>query len=183
MNPRLTDRLILNGEFAWPWFFKISFPDPILTLSNTSNKTNNLRIFDWFISWGSYVPLLNTQKNSHPLATLLIRFTRLIPSQPNRIIISYCSRNRKIIPFLANEKRWEGFTTMTTDNKILKRWTTCNKRIKDYMKSFLFLSDIAVRNHFKAILSILIDPMRRKLSEACLTLIYMNNLDGFWADD
>ena len=51
------------------------------------------------------------------------------------------------------------------------------------MKSFLFLSDIAVRNHFKAILSILIDPMRRKLSEACLTLIDMNNLDGFLADD
>lgn len=51
------------------------------------------------------------------------------------------------------------------------------------MKSFLFLSDIAARNHFKAILSILIDPMRRKLAEACPTLIDMNNLDGFWADD
>ena len=46
------------------------------------------------------------------------------------------------------------------------------------MKSSLFLSDIAVRNHFKAILSILIDPMRRKLAEACPTLIDMNNLDG-----
>lgn len=49
-------------------------------------------------------PFSTLKRIAIPPATLLIRFTRLIPSQPNGIIISYCSRNRKITPFLANEK-------------------------------------------------------------------------------
>lgn len=49
-------------------------------------------------------PFSTLKRIAIPTATLLIRFTRLIPSQPNGIIISYCSRNKKITPFLANEK-------------------------------------------------------------------------------
>lgn len=59
----------------------------------------------------------------------------------------------------------------------------CNKRIKDYVKSFFFFFDIVVCNYFKVILLILIDLMMRKFFEVCLILIDMNNFDGFWVDD
>ena len=49
-------------------------------------------------------PFSTLKKIAIPPATLLIRFTRLILAQPNGIIITYCSRNRKITPFLASEK-------------------------------------------------------------------------------